>query len=919
MLIKKLLKVNGNAEVNAVLIEDGGEEYPIFLESLHNNVYLPMLLESGYILIGMGFEFKKDGVSTNTLPTESIVLSDAALGRMYDSLGRKLPYDEIKSYINEEAVDTLPVPPTNYAIHTREEFLEFLRKIEEFPNEEDYKPINSFVHPEALFTANEYRSTVNAKWVSILEKRRDMSHVKMRKLFNWLKEKELVTDNADGIDLIEAYFAWGIDGIKYQAISKSRETSSRLLSDNDCFVPVVKNTIGAIDSYRNQIIADDDKKLEWKPSDSEKDLVEIVRNTPAGQITPIWYETPGRVDVIVIECLDYTIKFNVTQLSLFGRIMPTLRLQSLTMIDVTEPAENILPKNEVKLKEASYIKALAKLLYQKRASYSDLSSYRALILSGCGPLSALRYVTILDGANRDTIQTNDSLPQVTEDDLLEFLEAGFVANEDVNEYLNDIIAGRYNIDHIASAYTHEASVSTTSTEIDLSVAHRVLGIPLTEIYEKISNIQENDKVLVFSDGRFELHVDVSKLTYVEKAFKRDLNEYNIKCSSNCTAFTYVTKVAREIGENGAKRHIAMEFYVVDKGVPAVKEVLTGIKDAYIEKIAFTQGLSPEMRDQLLALREVFAMTRFFEIRANGYYNYPKQLGGERVDVDAKVKDAVYKNILTKIESLPKYTEFTVGGTTANDLKFSIYCTNAIVTPDAVFPRSGATSFKVVTLTALWYDHRTANPNLYNMLLDAGVIDANHIPWEARYMDEQYVIMDLDDFYNSIHSLARYVEYCAEYRLEYPKELEFEACPHMLELIYPGLYPDEVIPKVLDTPRSGPPAYRAGVIQNVSLNDYSHLYVSTPRDNSPETYIRPFQGHSAEGYYCEPNLNNLLPEGNRCMLVQTGSENIYLSDTDTSEHFTNIHLLAEKGYCVLNVYGRVWLLMDILGKLWEVRI
>ena len=33
MEIKKRLRVNGNPEINAVLLNDEGEEYPVFLES----------------------------------------------------------------------------------------------------------------------------------------------------------------------------------------------------------------------------------------------------------------------------------------------------------------------------------------------------------------------------------------------------------------------------------------------------------------------------------------------------------------------------------------------------------------------------------------------------------------------------------------------------------------------------------------------------------------------------------------------------------------------------------------------------------------------------------------------------------------------------------------------------------------------
>ena len=53
MLLKKRLIVDGGAEPTAVLINDEGEEYPVFLESLHNTVILPELMKSGYTLTSL--------------------------------------------------------------------------------------------------------------------------------------------------------------------------------------------------------------------------------------------------------------------------------------------------------------------------------------------------------------------------------------------------------------------------------------------------------------------------------------------------------------------------------------------------------------------------------------------------------------------------------------------------------------------------------------------------------------------------------------------------------------------------------------------------------------------------------------------------------------------------------------------------
>ena len=70
MEIKKRLRINGAVDVNAVLINDEGEEYPVFLESLHNTVMFPALLDSGYVFTALPYGFVKDGVSMEQLPVE---------------------------------------------------------------------------------------------------------------------------------------------------------------------------------------------------------------------------------------------------------------------------------------------------------------------------------------------------------------------------------------------------------------------------------------------------------------------------------------------------------------------------------------------------------------------------------------------------------------------------------------------------------------------------------------------------------------------------------------------------------------------------------------------------------------------------------------------------------------------------------
>ena len=82
MKIVKRLRINGAADVNAVLLNDEGEEYPVFLDSLHNTIIFPTLLSSGYVLAALPYGFVKDGVSLDSLPEESYTVDNIQLEMM---------------------------------------------------------------------------------------------------------------------------------------------------------------------------------------------------------------------------------------------------------------------------------------------------------------------------------------------------------------------------------------------------------------------------------------------------------------------------------------------------------------------------------------------------------------------------------------------------------------------------------------------------------------------------------------------------------------------------------------------------------------------------------------------------------------------------------------------------------------------
>lgn len=170
MDITSRLRIEGNE--NAFMVNDAGHTYPVFAESLHTTGIFQQLISSGYRLCGLPYDFKKDGVSIMSLPCRDYMPTEDELQDMFDfnSLSH-MSADELRSNLSEEEITYLPEPPAKYTIATREEFMEYLRSIRTATQEEDYKPINYFVHPSARFTIDEWKSGEYIEYFRIMESR----------------------------------------------------------------------------------------------------------------------------------------------------------------------------------------------------------------------------------------------------------------------------------------------------------------------------------------------------------------------------------------------------------------------------------------------------------------------------------------------------------------------------------------------------------------------------------------------------------------------------------------------------------------------------------------------------------------------------------------------------------------------------
>lgn len=918
MEIKKRLRVNGSNEVNAVLVNDEGEEYPVFLESLHNTVMFPLILESGYKLTSLPYGFVKNGVSFNQLPVEDYTCDDIMYERMYNSIGAKLDYNEIKSHIEVAEAVGRPIPPTNYTIHTREDFLKYLDVVALTKSEDDFMPLNYFVAPEARFNEKEYLSTDFLKYVQIISDRRSMSVRKFRKLIDWLKQFGLPA-NYNVQDVLDAYFAWGFDGLNFTVLNLRRESRSTILHPNRTVNAIAtRRTQGLIDKMGNLLTPLNERDVVWKLQNSDPSYVaDLTRDLPGMNDTRVVeYTCASKQDVSILEGAQFNISYSNDTIIMLQRTYPPIRIESPAETGSYIETRLALPANENDLYEICLISGLARMLYFMRKSKVRYSSYDALTISGCNPKTALDYVlTQFDLSKDSRTLTDEDVPRIYDADLCAFLD-GTLNNEDAKSFLQDVIDGVFNIDNIARAKEIEAMTSLQSVFNEIYAVHNSMGIPLKEIYDKFRAITPNDKTIIFENNSVRHMIDVSPIEVSCNGYKRDLLDYDMWKARDCSFFTYVTMVAREVGREGCRRHVGVEFFMVDRNKKAVKQVLDNLLKMYEEKV-YSTITNVEQQIKCMNRNYMFALMRFFEIALKGTITWPNYLGGGVQPASPADITAARTNLQRKIESTTTLCLFSTNSLSAAQLSFNGYCVNAYITPEYVIPR-GSSPIHEVAFNAAWYDWEHENPEVYAQLVGLNVLPAGFKSWSYRYPDEQFVSRDPMDLEN-INSLDYYYSNSLQELNDFPVDMEFVSVTHPVDYMYPGFrnHDDDMHP--IEGKRDGAPVVRLGITREITKNDYADILLPVAEEEEDQ-YIRQFHGFDAEALILVPDAYLKTPEDTPASLVVSpASGTVYLTDTQQVINFRRIVELDPNRYPVKNIYGRNYLIKEVNGRLWEARI
>lgn len=951
MEILKLLKVDGATEPNAALLNDSGEEYPIFLKSLHNTIMFPEILNSGYKLAGLPYDFVKNGRSIMELPVEAYTPTPEEAQLMYDSIGTACEMSHLLSKVDTSIVRGLPTPETNYTITTRADFLKYLTTLTYADGDEEFLPINYFVSPEARFDLHEYFDTANSRYIRIMEKHRRMSYKKFQNLYNWLMKFGL-SPNASFIDVLEAYFAWGFDGLNVPLVSKKK--IQRAVEQNLNAAPVERKINGLIDGNGNIYPPLHERSVVWQPDvDSEERLQQIYRPLAENEVTTIRLKTPSSYDVILYngvmlqaEVSNYTMKLN-------GRDQATITVHSLASNIKSMPIELLLPANKDRMLEYCLAEAIATDNYKLRKDNTQVSSYQVLKWSGASPDAAIRYLLkSLDmlATTSDRRFGPDGLVRLMPNDILSYLdgnrkplvvdENGTEASDPGDSVIHDIIHGELNTDMVEKGLSRDAVVDAGMLRDILVTLHTTLSIPYEDMYEKLCKIPEGVTEVVLSNGTLNYKLNVAPINNAVTGYEMDMRDYDDRRANDCMIFYYVTLVALECA--GDEDNVALSDRAV--GIEALTVNLAKDKEAntvintlvgkLLDAAEYTQ-MSVSTREKLEESARRWAINSWFEIYARGTYTLPKIVGGMTTAVDQAMRDTVVRYTRPMIDSTLGFCNLAFR-VYEDEVRFASYCVNAYVSLDRVIPRNENSPIHAIPFYAAWCDYEMQIPQIHAALVQKGVLKPDFVPWERRYSEQQLWTEGTIPLY-APSSLLLYYQDAVDYINNFPVDEKFVCVPHYIDTNYPGLLKDIIAPAEvteeedntdkdldtpkLETPRQGAPTIRVGLDKQLKLSELSHYLKPTDVIEQPDIYLQRFIGFSAETLLKCPDVINKIPtlNGRTPVIIINGTDKVVLADTKEIIDFTRITTIDQTKYPVAHIFDRTWLVLSMDGTLWEARL
>lgn len=947
MDITSRLRIEGNE--NAFMVNDAGHTYPVFAESLHTTGIFQQLISSGYRLCGLPYDFKKDGVSIMSLPCRDYMPTEDELQDMFDfnSLSH-MSADELRSNISEEEITYLPEPPAKYTIATREEFMEYLRSIRTATQEEDYKPINYFVHPSARFTIDEWKSGEYIEYFRIMESRRAMSYQKFRKLRQWLTNIGM-EPNGDAIDIVEYYNMWGIDGLNAKFVAKQRKT----LTVYEDFVmqpgmepdayEITRTEDALVDRY-GAVFPPEDVQPGYngwqvsyprgKESAAFRNKIAALKENEFGVVT---VRTKLPEDILLYSTLKDTIKVTPYQITCGETRMFNM---SVTMPDIT--AKQLAAywwsaRYEDRVNTMSNLRALAYTMLEQRRYTADVSTYKALLEVGCDVKGALMYMI-----DKSVDKYNNS-PEALDDDAEEArkefpteAEVDLYVNGDIDldtlpeltqiriETLKDMVNGVVNLDGVAAGARADASINVDEVYKFLYCAHFCrTHISLGSMYNSLKEVDKfvvehtdtrglKDFVVPMVADGFTVNVPCPEIKEKINGYKADIKRYKVRQSEQCCGFLKVVQIAKEYGTPECVRHVAFEAQTVNliRNSGIARKNLEQLMEIFEDQL---RNYVPLARQNTYRLyKRSTCMQEYFRVAEQGVMKFPSDMGGQTVPVSNDLVLSIQSTITNRITSTAVYCKKMY-----DEGFLTHYCVNADITPWTIYPKVGA-KIPAASLPALWYDWAAEGaPQITSNLLSNGGMYRGFVAWTRRYYTQRYFSLD---GLPAEMDLTKYMAYCNRYRDTTKITEEFKNAPHIETLLY-GMFPDETVREdngVALRARGEVPAVMVSKGEIVMHDAYpSHGKLQITHGHQVESLKR-FKGFEADDYDMLGSVIKVTMPQMSDKYITTDGESISTDEQENMPAYAVAQLVG-MGYPIINLWGRKYIFRDLFGALWEVII
>jgi len=759
-------KIVRDDETLGYKVNTGEKSYSISSSGLISKELFMLLINNGYSYFGrMEFEdsSKNNIEDLPEIPFDS--LSDIERSEFFETKD-VMTKDELEEHINKRSDEPAFSwkTPDKFLINTRQELLDFIKAPIKFDHNDPrtYMPINAFTNPEALFSEVEFLDPAN---YSLMDRIANKRYYNLYSLFKM--NEELPVAGFDPIDFIDAYFAWGIDGLKTKVISKSVVEIDKPLYVRDNF-PLEGFTNTGLAYVKNDLSLTPELKPGWSVGIGDEGIRKVSANLPtAGHGFLVSTKSPATIKCIKYMFKNFTVeitpdamKFKMPKGEFIVKtirfLMPSKQYlpSSLWNLKLDENKEEIMHRLKIEsmakhlagaLKcktDATSIKVYKTLgLTTPRAVDTVLNVYRDILFNKDGSMREEYSKAIIEG-NSDAFEEDElsalSLQIGMIKDVYTYEEAAPENLEILHNLCKKVENGEINIDNVLNGIKADNSVRLDDIIKHLDAAVKILGLSYDEIYDIIERDADNvsgDGIVTFTfEGNGvidDFHIPRQNFTLT--GFQKDLRSELSRLAWGAKHWLYINEIYTEPGQACA-RHIAVRMFTWPHYLADRKEsFVRSIEEQIIEQInPQLQQHGVDIGDDIIQL----VARSLCEFGLLGKTQTSIKIR-EGAYIDVAVTPGIRQQIRDTFERKFE-TTFNISNFMFKSGEPMLYCVNAIVTPYWVVPL-GKQPIVTYPLYLAWHFGKEENARKpYEEMKAKGYMPSSSNNYSLKYLQSNFI-------------------------------------------------------------------------------------------------------------------------------------------------------------------------------------